>query len=159
MLEMFFFINIVQFFYDSQILQLFFNNCMDDIYIAWRIAICKIWRVPWTNLCNLLPYLASVMDPELWFSKRCIKFIKMALNSDNIIVRTIINSVGNQLQFHVWWLIATKWLMIDYNRSVMDIKNLMRFFYTLEVLWNNSCYLLLSNTSAHELLKYYVLKL
>ncbi len=31
------------------------------------------------------------MDPELWFSKRCIKFIKMALNSDNIIVRTITN--------------------------------------------------------------------
>ncbi len=31
------------------------------------------------------------MDPELWFCKRCIKFIKMTLNSDNIIVRTIIN--------------------------------------------------------------------
>ncbi len=31
------------------------------------------------------------MDPELWFSKRCIKFIKVALNSDNIIVRTITN--------------------------------------------------------------------
>ncbi len=31
------------------------------------------------------------MDPELWFSKQCIKFTKMALNSDNIIVRTIIN--------------------------------------------------------------------
>ncbi len=38
-----------------------------------------------------MPHLAGVMDPELWFSKRCIKFIKMALNSDNIIVRTIPN--------------------------------------------------------------------
>ncbi len=31
------------------------------------------------------------MDPELWISKRSINFIKMALNSDNIIVRIIIN--------------------------------------------------------------------
>ncbi len=49
--------------------------------------------------------------------------------------------------------------MIDYNRLVMVINNLMRFFYKLDVLWNNSCYLILSNTSGHELLKYYVLKL
>ncbi len=31
------------------------------------------------------------MEPKLWFSKRCIKSIKMTLNSDNMIVRTIIN--------------------------------------------------------------------
>ncbi len=51
----------------------------------------KVWKVPWNTHCNLLPHLPGVMDPELWFSKRCIKFIKMALNSDNIIVRTITN--------------------------------------------------------------------
>ncbi len=49
----------------------------------------KVWRVPWTIHCNLLPHLAGVMDPELWFSKRCIKFIKMALQIT--IVRTITN--------------------------------------------------------------------
>ncbi len=64
---------------------------MDDVYIAWRIDMRKVWRVPWTTHCNLLPHLAGVMDLELWFSKRCIKFIKMALNSDNIIVRIITN--------------------------------------------------------------------
>ncbi len=77
-------------FYGSQILPLF-NKCMNDVYISWRIAMRKVWRVPWTAHCNLLPHLAGVMDPELWFSKRCIKFIKMALNSDNIIVKTISN--------------------------------------------------------------------
>ncbi len=49
--------------------------------------------------------------------------------------------------------------MIDYNRFVVGITNLMSFLYKLKVLWNNSCYLVLSNTSGHELLKYYVLKL
>ncbi len=74
-------------FYGSQIFPLF-NNCMDDVYIEWRIAMCKVRRVPWTTHCNLLPHYAGVMDPKLWFSKRCIKFIKMVLNSNKIIVRT-----------------------------------------------------------------------
>ncbi len=64
-------------FYGGQILPLF-NNCMDDVYISWRIAMCKVWRVPWTIHGHLLPHLAGVMDPELWFS-------------DNIMVRTITN--------------------------------------------------------------------
>ncbi len=64
---------------------------MDDAYIALRIAMHKVWRVPWTTHCNVLPHLTGVMNPEIWFSNRCIKFIKMALNSDNIIVRTITN--------------------------------------------------------------------
>ncbi len=64
---------------------------MDDVYISWRIAMHKVWRVPWTTHCHLLPHFAGLMDPELWFSKICIKFIKMALNSDNIIVITITN--------------------------------------------------------------------
>ncbi len=67
------------------------NNHMDDVYIACRIAMNKVWRVPWTTHCHLLPYLADVMDPELWFSKRCVKLIRKTFNSYNIIVRTIIN--------------------------------------------------------------------
>ncbi len=77
-------------FYGSQILPLF-NNCMDDVYIIWTIAMCKGWRLSWTTHCNLLPNLADVMDLELWFSKSYVKLIKKALNSDNIIVRTITN--------------------------------------------------------------------
>ncbi len=49
-------------FYGSQILPLFIN-CMDDVY--WRIAMHKVWRIPWTTHCNLLPHHAGVMDPEL----------------------------------------------------------------------------------------------
>ncbi len=31
------------------------------------------------------------MDIELWFSRRCIRFLNIALKADNVIVRTIIN--------------------------------------------------------------------
>ncbi len=66
-------------FYGSPVLPMF-NNCMEEIYIAWRVAICRVWRVPWTTYCKLLPHLANCIDIELWFS-RCTRFIKMAINS------------------------------------------------------------------------------
>ncbi len=77
-------------FYGSQVL-LMFNSCMEEIYIAWRVATCRVWRVPWTTHCKLLPHLANCMDIELWFSRRCIRFIKMAMNSSNIVVKSITN--------------------------------------------------------------------
>ncbi len=36
-------------------------------------------------------HLAGCMDIELWFSKRCIRFLNMAMESYNVVVRTIIN--------------------------------------------------------------------
>ncbi len=33
------------------------------------------------------------MDIELWFSRRCIRFLNMAVKSDNAVARTIINMV------------------------------------------------------------------
>ncbi len=51
-----------------------------------------MWRVPRTTHCKLLPHLANCMDIKLWFSRRCMKFIKMAtINSSNIVVKTIPN--------------------------------------------------------------------
>ncbi len=73
-------------FYGSQVL-LMFNSCMEEIYIA----IHRVWRVPWTTHCKLLPHLANCMDIELWFSRRCMRFSKMAMNPSNIVVKTITN--------------------------------------------------------------------
>ncbi len=68
----------------SQVLHIF-NSCMDEIYIVWRVAICRVWRVPWTTLCKLLPNLANCMAIESWFSTR---LIKMAMNLSNIFIKT-----------------------------------------------------------------------
>ncbi len=38
-------------------------------------------------------YIALCMDIELWCSRRCIRFLNMAMKSDNVVVRTIINMV------------------------------------------------------------------
>ncbi len=37
----------------------------------------------------MLPHLAGMIDPELWFAKRCTKFISMCMKSDNTTVKTI----------------------------------------------------------------------
>jgi hypothetical protein len=77
-------------FYGSQILPLF-DNVLNGLCRAWRVAIRRVWRIPWQTHCDMLPHLADVMDPELWLSKRCIKFIEMAMKSDNSTVKTIAN--------------------------------------------------------------------
>ncbi len=50
---------------------------------------CRVWRVPWRTHNNMLPHLAGMIDPELCFAKRCIKFIGMCMKSDNNTVKTI----------------------------------------------------------------------
>ncbi len=61
-------------FYGSQVLPMF-NSCTEEIYIAWRVALRRVWRVPWTTHCTLLPHLAKYIDIALWFSRRCMKLI------------------------------------------------------------------------------------
>ncbi len=89
MLEVSFFLNVVPL---VMVVTYFLFLTILRMMFTWTIAMHKVLMVPWTPDCNLLPHLAGVMDPELWFPNGYIKFIKMALNSDNIItVRIIIN--------------------------------------------------------------------
>ena len=62
---------------------------MKDICTAWQIAVRRVWRVPSTTHCNLLPHIAGVMPPELTFAKRAISFTNLLLRSDNKTVNMI----------------------------------------------------------------------
>ena len=53
-------------FYGSAFLPIY-DNTMDNVCTAWRVAVRKIWRVPWATYCDLLPHFAGVMPPELLF--------------------------------------------------------------------------------------------
>ncbi len=57
--------------------------------MCWRIAIRRVWRIPWRTHNNMLAHIAGVMNPEYWFAKRCIKFVNMAINSSKATVKTI----------------------------------------------------------------------
>ncbi len=58
-------------FYGTQMLPHFDTN-IQDVYTAWRIAICRVWRLPWRTHTNMLAHIAGVMETELWFAKICI---------------------------------------------------------------------------------------
>ena len=75
-------------FYGSLFLPIY-DNTMEDIYKAWRMAVRKVWRVPWTTHCDLLPHLAGVMPPKLSFAKNAISFAKLLLKSDNPVVKMV----------------------------------------------------------------------
>ena len=75
-------------FYGTQLIPLF-DDSMEVVYRAWRVAVRRVWKVPWMTHGDLLPHLAQVMAPQLWFAKRSIKFAKMALESRNPVVKHI----------------------------------------------------------------------
>ncbi len=68
-----------------------FDTSIQDVYTARRIAIHRVWHLLWRTHNNMLAHVAGVMEPELWFVKRCIKFIKMTLISENNTVCTFSN--------------------------------------------------------------------
>ena len=77
-------------FYGTQILPIY-DDSLTDIFRAWRVATRRVWRVPWHTHSSLLPHLAGVMTPKLWFDKRAIKFALMGLNSSNTNAKTILS--------------------------------------------------------------------
>ncbi len=60
---------------------------MADMHTTLRIAMHRIWWVPWRIHNNMLSHVAGMIDPELWFAKRCIKLISMCIKSDNNTVK------------------------------------------------------------------------
>ncbi len=78
-------------FYVSQVFPMF-KSCIEELYITHRV-----WRVPWVTHCKLLPHTANCIHIKLCFSRRCMRFIKMAINSCNIVVKTITNMGINGL--------------------------------------------------------------
>ena len=76
-------------FYGSQFLPEYDTNTMHKLSVAWRTAMKKVWRVPWTTHSDILPMLAGVMPPNLHFEKRAIKFTNQLLKSKNKTVNMI----------------------------------------------------------------------
>ena len=83
-------------FYGSQFLPLY-----DDSFIslcrAWRCGIRRVWRLPFRAHCNILPYLAGTLPPELMIEKRSISFVKQMKSCNNPIVQAVVNVSSNEI--------------------------------------------------------------
>ncbi len=75
----------------------------------------------------MLHHLAGVIDPELWFANRCIKFISMCLKSDNNTVKTIsVNGLYSILSAN-YRVLCTK-----YGMNLNNILNVWNERYATE---------------------------
>ncbi len=75
----------------------------------------------------MLPHLAGVIDPQLLFAKRCIKFIRMCMKYDNNTVKTI-SMIGVNGLYSV----------LGVNYRVLRTKYFINLNNILKV-WNERC--------------------
>ncbi len=68
----------------------------------------------------MLPYLARMIDPELWFAKEGIKFISMCIKSDNNTGKTISMVVLNGL----YSILGANYRVLS-NKYGMNSNNIM----------------------------------
>ena len=122
-------------FYGSQCLPVYDRKTMNGLYVAWRTAMKKVWRVPRTTHSDIIPILADVMPPNLSFDKRAINFCNLLLKSKNKTVNMItgmaIHGSHSVLGQNI------KYLSYKYNLNTNEITKL----------WNVKCH------QQHELLR------
>ena len=62
---------------------------VDAFYTTWRKVVRRIWKIPSTTHCNLMPSINKSWTIEFLIEKKCAKFIWSCSNSHNLIVRNI----------------------------------------------------------------------
>ena len=89
------------------------------------MALRRVWRVPWRTHCELLPHLAGVMAPELWFSKRAINFSKLALNNPN----TYVQYVSKMSVYGAYSIMGgnIRWLKYKYDMNTKEVIGKWKF--------------------------------
>ena len=74
-------------FYGSQIWPIYKKDINNKISIRWRMALRKIWNVPYNTHCDILPLLSSQVPIDIQLKCRFLKFYRSLLESDNKLIR------------------------------------------------------------------------
>ena len=61
---------------------------VNDMFVAWRKVVRKLWKLSNMTHCNLLSTINSSLPIEIALEKRCAKCIHSCLNSNNLIIKT-----------------------------------------------------------------------
>ena len=76
--------------YGSQLFKLYDKNSVNCIYVAWRKAIRKIWKIPNISHCRLLPYINDCNSMDSILERRCIRFLYNIFNSESQLYTSMI---------------------------------------------------------------------
>ena len=74
-------------FYGSQIWPIYKKDINNKISIRWRMALRKIWNVPYNTHCDILPLLSSQVPIDIQLKCRFLKLYRSLLESDNKLIR------------------------------------------------------------------------
>ena len=69
--------------YGSQLFKLYDKDSVNCIYVAWRKAIRKIWKIHNIFHFRLLPYINGCNYIDSILERRCIRFLYNIFNSEN----------------------------------------------------------------------------
>lgn len=67
----------------------FSSRRCEDICVAWRKALRRLWTVPYRTHSRLLAILSGTLPLEMSLEKRFVKFARNVLNHDTGIVRSV----------------------------------------------------------------------
>ena len=74
-------------FYGSQIWPIYKKDINNKISIRWRMALRRIWNLPYNTHCDILPLLSSQVPIDIQLKCRFLKFYRSLLESDNKLIR------------------------------------------------------------------------
>ena len=74
-------------FYGSQLWPVYKKDIINKISIRWRMALRRIWNLPYNAHCDILPLLSSQAPIELQLKCRFLKFYRSLIDSDNDLIR------------------------------------------------------------------------
>ena len=76
--------------YRSQLFKLYDKNSVNCIYVAWRKAIKKIWKIPNISHCRLLPHINDCNDIDSILERRCKRFLYNVFNCEDQLYASMI---------------------------------------------------------------------
>ena len=74
-------------YYGSQIWPIYRNDINRKICVSWRMALRRVWNLPYNTHCDILPLLSKQIPIDIQLKCRFIKFYKSLLASENNLVR------------------------------------------------------------------------
>ena len=101
--------------YGCQLWLISSSRIMEPLYTAWRKCIRRIFGLPYTTHCNLLPIIANDHSIEFKLHKRFLNFFDSLCNSKNSCVNLCIKLLGRGSQS----IVSSSWSYLCYTYDIV----------------------------------------
>ena len=114
--------------YGSQLWKISSSKIMEPLYIAWRKCVRRIFRLPYTTHCNLLPIIANDLSLEFKLHNRYLNFLDSLCGSKNSCVNLCVKLIGIGSQSIVSNSLSYLCYLYDFDRSKINNTFSRKFF-------------------------------